>query len=82
MILYTSLQSRLSAQGSDGIAVMEAVNSLPSDPNFRRNDFSHLGIQAPTRQQQQDMGQGAMAMGSWVSLTFFIWVATQRGVLK
>ena len=64
---HTSFQSRLSAQDSDGIAVMEAVRSLPTDPNHRRNDFSHLGIQAPTRQQQQDMAQGAMAMGSWVS---------------
>ena len=41
-------QARISEAGHDGIAVQEAIQSLPRS-NIRHNDFSHLGI--PTMEQ-------------------------------
>ena len=66
------LQGRLQQTESDGIAVAEVIRSLPSDPNYRHNDFSHLGIHAPSRQRQSEMGAtGGMSM-SWVRICYHI----------
>lgn len=64
------LENRLSSMDSDGIAVMETVRSLPIDPTHRRNDFSHLGIQAPTTAQQSETQMGGASAMAWGGAEF------------
>ncbi|XP_022080894.1 uncharacterized protein LOC110973943 [Acanthaster planci] len=49
--LENTMMGRLQQTEADGLSVQNFIQSLQQSQPHRRNDFSHLGIQAPTRQQ-------------------------------
>jgi len=51
------MMNRLETIGPDsGERVMNFINTIPQSQHIRRNDFSHLGIHAPTTQQDAPSG--------------------------
>ncbi|CAH1784023.1 unnamed protein product [Owenia fusiformis] len=53
-VLETRMQNHLANTGADGERVAEFVNSIQPTQPIQRNDFSHLGIQAPGAQGDFD----------------------------
>ncbi|XP_038046154.1 nuclear transcription factor Y subunit beta-like isoform X2 [Patiria miniata] len=59
--LENTMMGRLQQTEADGLSVQNFVQSLQQSHRHQRNDFSHLGIHAPARQQSAPVSAGGPA---------------------